>query len=1351
MEPVLRGIRMILETVIFTALPTSRKGSDLYASVLISPQLNGEEGSSKRLPLSKYPDFRDGVWTAILAAMQWNFVVRWSRDDSQEDFLEAERISPDPERALFALMFPNDMPVDPFRFRNPADAKILTYPAARLDSELAELQATIARQSPELRPANDWLVTRKGAYARAPLDGFVLSPERRQQMSATIDQILESDGILSTPDADGAEGTALSVAMLLRLLQPSSRAGTLQTPSWPELDFHRVVSLLQSHPNLLRRLGLLVDLRISANGLRRGAGNPRVYPMSDWPPPYDPDKAGVDITTAFPRVSTTMTATYFRPKPRTAALKDDGYVDLTSARAITSTLESEVIATEAEATGIARMFTKELETFGTPERSGIPARHSAGVEIVRPDEPTTWQARMIASNKFGDALALGDDILVDAEDLLLGYRVDIRKAGERNWRSLHRRHGVLTPYAGKEAQRPVDLGDDEGWSEVGASSNPEDVVDGMPTVMRLRETLALWSGWSLSLPSPDRSLDAEDRTSGPTTAAEGGDLIASMHGTIDYSAPAGGALLPPLRFSTTQYQARLRWVDLGGNSLGPDAAGGSILTFPYLRHDPIPSPALHMNAQPVWSETVDVMVLRTGNEARTNRRTSQRWIAPPKSAASFCLLHGAFDDAQGRPRADAYATIADRESAELPEGAIANDPGAVPYLPDPLARGLFVRGIPRRGAAYTAEESVAYRGTWPRVEVASIIADGTRPNGATIAGDRITVGLEPGRVAHLRLSHSMSAQDLQLMDLWKRIASFGNAARARQGAYWLLTPDRVLVVVHAVQRPVAAPVFVTTPPARAWKALREAGETSVILSGRLTVDQPSTESVDIMGKRTYAVDDGPGTAAPRVIVGADMGVVGSDGVADPAPGGGEAEIPLSVRAAFADTRRQQVVLTAEAKSRFAEYFRTSTSVSASASPFQINGGGPIVEGSVRVGYTTFDDMFQPVSHTAQETAYTVDADRGVVSLNTNAPAEDRIPNEAILSISFIPGPITKVSTDASVPVKQRQAGVTVPSSARPLVPQAEWILPAFRWEGPSGANRTSVRRGGALRVYLARPWFTSGVGEELAVVLRPSGANDDTARDALVTQWGQDPITTGGALPSANYPRSDRFDSNGVARGVRLAEMNATVDVVRYPLGAYNARGEVSGYDADRDMWFVDIAIDHGDAYRPFVRLALARYQPSSVDDLQLSPVALVDVVQLEPDRTASVAISSGAKPTASITLTGRSYATNELGAGPGLAVAILERYDGPTGPKSNPALSAAWTQLQTAELRGSVNASGAATWQGRLFVPVQRPTGRYRIVLEQYELIRTDGDARPWEDVPPAQRADTTGQRLVHQDIIGI
>ena len=1357
---------MILETILFTALPTSRDKNSLYASVLISPQLGGEEGNPRRLPLSRYRDFRGGEWARIVRAIEWQLTLRWTVDDRQEDYLDAERISDDPDPELFATLFPEDMPVDPFVFRNPADSPIVSYPAARLNSDLDQLQVTVARQSGEQRPLLESLVTRSDGttadYTKLPLDGFVVDEDRRQRFTNQIEQVLATNGVLTTPGA-GAEGTARSLVMLNEMLAPSARASEPYKPQWPDMDFHQVISLLQSHPNLLRRLGLLVDLRIPITRIRNNTGTPRVYAMVDWPPPYNPDAVGLDITTAFPRVRTTLGESYFRPRPRSGDLDDTGFVDLTSAVVITSTLESEAIGTSVDATGTARLWTQGRETFGTPKRRGLPARHSAGVEFARPDEARRWKDRMAAATELSAAAATGDDLFLDAEDVLMGYRVDVRRAGEREWHSLHRRRGILTPYSGTSPQAKVELGDDEGWSETAATANPEDELDGVPTKIRIREALAQWDGWSLSLPLPGKSLDAEDRPSPDTTAAEASDLIASMHGTIDYEAPAGGARLPALRFSKSDYQARMRWVDLGGNSIEPDATGGSILTFPYLRHDPVNSPDLYLAARPEWSESVDVMVLRTGNEASAHRKSSKRWIAPPRSAAFFCLTHGVFDDAAGRPQAGMYATIARRENESIatePAGVdnvvfVPSDPGAVPYLPDPLAHGLLARGLPKPGASYDRELSATYSGDWPTVQVASIEARAARRNSARVTRDKIFVDLEPGRVAHVRLSHSLTGDGLQLMDLWRRIQRFADAAKARKGAYWQLTPDRTLVVVHAVQRPVTPPEFVRTPLGKRWVSRRSAGETATELRGSLTVDAPSTESVDIVGARTYAVDNGPGSGLPYVAVNADMGVLGTVAIPDPAPGGGEQRVDgLSVRAAFGDTTRQQVTLTAEGKSRFAEYFRTTKTATASTSSVTLNGGKPVVPGSVRVSYTTFDSDFQPVSTTAPDSAFAVDPEEGVLSVV--AGAEQPIPTNAVMSISFIPGPITKASSDSSVRGNLRRGKVTVPSAARPLAPQAEWIMPAFTWSGPLGSDRTSRRGGGWLRVYLARPWFSSGIGEELAIVLQPANSREgrNDARDALVTQWAMDSITTGGQLPggSRQFPKQQHFDSRLVARNVRLAEMDAEVDLVRYRVGSSNAAGAISGFDEERDMYFVDINIEAADAYRPFVRLALARYQPSSVGELNLSPVALVDVVQLEPDRTATVAINgSGAKQTASVTLSGRSYISNELGAGPGKAVAILEQYDGPTGPKANPALSAAWSEVRRVTLNGRINASGQATWTGRLTVPGSRPRGRYRIVFEQFELMRTDGLATPTASLSASQKADATGERLVHQDIVSI
>ena len=62
--------------------------------------------------------------------------------------------------------------------------------------------------------------------------------------------------------------------------------------------------------------------------------------------------------------------------------------------------------------------------------------------------------------------------------------------------------------------------------------------------------------------------------------------------------------------------------------------------------------------------------------------------------------------------------------------------------------------------------------------------------------------------------------------------------------------------------------------------------------------------------------------------------------------------------------------------------------------------------------------------------------------------------------------------------------ISVLNSARPPAPKPLYVLPAFGWESDTeGAWQISKRRGGALRVYLDRPWYSSGEGELLAAEL----------------------------------------------------------------------------------------------------------------------------------------------------------------------------------------------------------------------------------------------------------------------------
>lgn len=1339
---------MILETVVFTALPTSRTADALYLNCFMAPRLGGVEGNPSTLPLSRYVDFASGEWARIVTTIDWTMTLRWGdSEDSDEQTLRAARISADPDPALFAVMFPTAMPVVPFTYDNIAKRPMLSFPLARLAQALDDVQVRIARESPEDRPAKSDLVT---AYQKdgqrppdtRPLDGFNLDPQRRATLSTAIDRMLERNGVTTAPAAGSPSAVAGSVEQLNRMLAPDN--GPQPPPLWPDLDFHQAVSLLASHPMLMRKLGFIVDLKVPLAGWTKRLGTPRVYVGSSWPGSYDPDARGVDITTAFPRVLSRLADKTFRPSSKGTWLRDDGFVDARSLSGVTSEVEVEIQATQTEATAISRAQQDELDSFGSATHAGTPTRHSTGIAVVQTDYAAHVKTIMLRQDAFNDALRAGDDQLVEAEDVLAGYRLDVRKVGEDSWRTVHRRHGTLTPYVGRQAQAPVDLGDDEGWMEPAGSSGSDEA-----SAVRMSESLARWLGWSLALPAPGKLLDQDSRAADPIGPDQGWEVIDSLHGVVDYAAPASGARLPLLRFGKTDYEMRLRWVDMAGNSVSPESVAGSTLAVPFRRQDAVASPGVYLAEDPLWGESVDVVVLRTAATLAQTRTISRRYVAPPSVSAELALLHGMFDDAQGRPRVDSYDTIAQRESAAFPSEVLSAKPAAVPYLADPLAHALFVRGVPVSADAFTAEASLEYGGTWPAMRVLEIVADGKARPGASTIGTRMTIGVPQGRVLRLRLSNGLTQQGLELLDLWRRSARFGAAARARAGAWWQLTPDRTLVVVHAVQQPLLAPAFVTdVRPAQAWRATRAADETAASLAGRVAVDAPSTASIDIAAVGSWFVDDGPGSGTPYVAVQQDLGVLGTALVEEPAPGTGRVNAYVGVRAPLADTRRVGVILTATAASRFAEYFRLSESFVVADAPVVVNGGEAVVPDTAQVTYVS-QVKADPVTASAQQ--YSFDpATATFRRVTVGLPAKDQIPAGATVTVSFIPDPITRSSRQAPAP--QRTVSLSVPSSARPAAPEVATVLPTFRWASTAGARPTSTRTGGGLRIYLRRPWGSSGLNEDLGVVLLSSRARgaSDPAED-LVTRWGQDPTTMGQQPPSplalAGYPGSDSFrNASAVARRVRLPDGGPEVDVVRFEVGAHDANGVVSGYDADRDMWFADIEMDAGTSYRPMLQLALVRYQAVSVPGLEVSPVTMLDVVQLEPDRVASLSLGQprGGNVTATVSLSGPSYRSNDYGSGPGRARVILERHLG--GNHARSGSSAAWTQVRSAWMTSTLARDGIATWNGTINVPDRRANFEYRLVFEQYETLRNDGMQRALRE---NELLTYQGLRLVHTDLM--
>jgi hypothetical protein len=217
-----------------------------------------------------------------------------------------------------------------------------------------------------------------------------------------------------------------------------------------------------------------------------------------------------------------------------------------------------------------------------------------------------------------------------------------------------------------------------------------------------------------------------------------------------------------------------------------------------------------------------------------------------------------------------------------------------------------------------------------------------------------------------------------------------------------------------------------------------------------------------------------------------------------------------------------------------------------------------------------------------------------------------------------------------------------------------------------GNNKSTWRRGGGLRVYLNRPRNVTGYGEMLAVVVPPASFKDDP-NDApaaqpfknFVTQWGNDPVwlspfVAGAAPKRSNFPLAR---TSADPAGAWLPDFAPATEADQPP-GAFNVAGlphpELSAaastagrvevaphdvfYDAERQLWYCDIEVDWGAAYYPFIRLALARYQPVSVTGAHLSNIVLADFMALVPDRWLNVTRTNAGGRSRRVSVFGRTY-----------------------------------------------------------------------------------------------------------------
>ena len=869
----------------------------------------------------------------------------------------------------------------------------------------------------------------------------------------------------------------------------------------------------------------------------------------------------------------------------------------------------------------------------------------------------------------------GKDILM-AEMLVRGYRVDLFDDASGRWHSLHRRAGR---YRFTESSPPLvrDLAD-EGFGRFSVTA----AADGSEPDLYVQEALAVWQGWSLAAPPPGKAIANPDDADEHAMRDSNTNPSGTDFGLETTFAPAPGSL-PRLRFGHV-YRLRVRAADLAGNSVPFDSIASNSTTpeataaAMYRRFEPVSQPFLVPRTSFAAGESLERLVIRTRTGPTTE--IAERHVVPPKAAQLEAERHQVFDAGATLKRDQQGYDLAKREAVLLTAPWPASSL-TVGYLPDPLARGAVLLGLPGLGptTVLAATNKLAFTGEYPDLQAFRLVLrDGDAPPKWDPGPRELSVFLPPGQTARVRLSSYVDASDLERLGVWDWIVAKApsNLAtllqRAQNGRHWMLTPFRTVTLVHAVARPLAPPTF-STSTLRADRA--KAGDTFATITGAIAVDRKSTAHADLLAEWSDPLDDPSDSqndpAKDTVLHRATVGAVAvpftdSDETEDPgilhASG---APVTFSLHHDFHDTKHHRVEYRAVATTRFRDYF----------------------VGELAEGLAITREM--------------IEADR------------ERRP---------------------------------IASSARPDAPRVAYVVPTFEWSASIDSNVVGKsppapttkpelverrRRGGGLRVYLERPWFSSGAGELLGVVFqRKPFADLSLMALSRVTQWGRDPLWPATPTPAEPeykhfkgfvYPPAQLLDKDWSLDG-----MSELVAVAAYPVA----------YDADRALWYSDVVLDLGDAYFPFVRLALARCQPHSVEGVELSRVVLADFMQLTPDRTLTVAPVSVTpkKVTLHATLAGPTYQPDTTHEQARVEITVQTRHPAVAGDLG-------WRDLEIGAYQVVPDPATTALWSGLISFSGELRAARLAIL--EHEHLSPQSHRVIYADLVPVPHARRVVRKL--------
>jgi hypothetical protein len=1211
-------------------LPHGRVGNTGFLTVYFAPRLR-EQG-----PLSDYPEW--DPWPDTVNAMAINVAI-----DGVPQV--PARVTPLAEPAAWQAVFRSQTPVSGHRPKDWRSTPLQPGPGGDFSEAILALYASFAERYPQGPPPGDEAVT--------------------------------------LPEADVITGAAAQLARAYGSPMPAKDGERIAEPRDPEWDFHEYVSLLGHHPQLLRILGIAVELQVD---LPANPATVRVHTNYG----NGSDRFAVDF------VMHTTPDFWSEPNPDPKLREQEGgFLRLAEQKAFLSIIDTMPSADRL----------RDLDERWPGRDGTLPALRTRALTLVRPDLVTAFRNRTERQweieEEISAALLTGQPVELFAEDATIGHIVDVFEPDVEGapWRSLFQRQTDDRGYRfprDHSLDRVPDA--DEGWTTttlvtelVESFAEPDPDIDDpfVPFALRrLDDQLYRWDGWSGAVRPPGSSVDGATGTVTAEPPSEPPPTDPVRFAT-HYDVVPGS--LPRLRFGH-RYLMRARCVDLSGDARPlsePVPASALPPVEAFGRLEPIAAPFVvrrQPRPQPGVGDDARTVVLRSDYDVDDAVvRPQERLLFPAQVAPDLCELHG---EPAGGVDPDSYRVLRVRDARDPDEqwerDPVTGEPIAsgrrrqqLRYLSDPLAERIRAHHL-GEGLEHLAQRA----GTWPAVSstrvqvVAGEGATETNPDDVT----ELRFAVAKADIAEIDLSYAPPSGAVEQFGLWHQLSPDAQAAlraTVENGGHWMFSARSRLTLVHAVRRPLLAPRLAPptdAEPGPAWTATRAVQSTGVVYSATAEIERRSTARLTVRARWTDLVDDLrlPGPAPRRS--GAPLGefFTARDETSPP-----RFEI-VDHRAELGDTRRHAATITMEAFSSFSAYFTEERQVVLDKTPVVVDRRG-IARGTALVTAKRGRDA-------AEGDDYVLDQRAGTIAV---VPSGRLHPGDEV-TVRYVPLPVSRRSTE------HEPFEFVFPSTVAPPPPQVVDVVAAFARTRTEDSDSVELRHDGAvLRLYLARPWNVSGDGEQLAVLVERT-PGDVPAASCL----GRDPIVTGSATP------------------LTAAALTRSTAVAVSPDGRHDLALHDVAYDAGSSRWFVDIAVDTA-MYRPFLRLVVARYQVDSIPGQQLSTSVMLDPVRLGVARSTTVrALGSEAFE---VTMVGPDHGGMDADDGAG---ALLVNEVEVTHQRADPDIADDLLRWQLdVESRTLLRSSdgSAATWTGAIDVPADGSPRRL-VLTEREPALFGDG-----------------------------